>query len=78
MGIGDVQRQTAVGETTFALVHPGTLGRRGPNPQLVPVDDIGRQLLHGRKLTTRTAYHLARKPKLPPMLRRSSPLRLVV
>src|SRR5664280_2689733 len=46
MGVGDAQRQTAVGETLIDVVHPFAVGRRGTNVDGVAVDDISAEL-HG-------------------------------
>src|ERR1019366_1364766 len=46
MGVGDAQRQTAVGEALIDVVHPIAVDRRGTNVDGVAVDDISGEL-HG-------------------------------
>jgi hypothetical protein len=44
--IGNVQRQTAIGETLIGRVHPRAFHRRRPHINGVTVDDVGNQLRH--------------------------------
>lgn len=46
MGIRYVQWQTAISKPLIAVIHPLPLDWCGPDANLVPIDDIGRELLH--------------------------------
>src|SRR5512141_2219671 len=44
IGIGDVERQAAIGETLVGRVHPVALDGRGADIDVVAVDDMGDEL----------------------------------